>query len=94
MAHTQDTQNGAGSSTPPESSQGECEALKARYTGICHNCDKSIEKGDDLRSDYDNRISGWSSIHDDCTRLRSKQEIVDAVTKAALALERRSAWTR
>jgi uncharacterized UBP type Zn finger protein len=67
--------------------------LKARYTGICHNCGRSIEKGDEIHSDYDNETEKLRAVHDDCTRLRSKQEIVDEMNKAALALERRSAWT-
>ena len=40
--------------------------LKARYTGFCHNCDKSIELGDVIRQDYDNVRESWRAVHDDC----------------------------
>lgn len=40
--------------------------LKARYTGVCHNCDKSIELGDVIRQDYDNVKEGWRAVHDEC----------------------------
>jgi len=40
--------------------------LKARYSGVCHNCDKSIELGDVIRQDYDNVRKGWRAVHGDC----------------------------
>jgi len=40
--------------------------MKARYTGTCHNCQKSIEVGDEISSDYDNWTAKWKAVHDDC----------------------------
>ena len=51
--------------------------MRARYTGVCHNCDKSIELGDVIRQDYDNVRESWRAAHHDCSD--PAQERSDAV---------------
>ena len=53
--------------------------MKARYLSICHNCGKSIELGDTIRSEYDNSSEYWRAVHDDCRR--PTEEVTDGEWK-------------
>ena len=59
--------------------------MKARYLSICHNCSKSIELGDTIRSEYDNSSEYWRAVHDDCRR--PTEEVTDGEWKEREAQE-------
>ena len=44
--------------------------MKARYQSTCHNCCRSIVRGDAIRTEFDNRTDRWRGVHDDCTDLK------------------------
>ena len=48
--------------------------MRARYRTLCHNCERHIERGDDIRTDFDNRTEKWRAVHCDCTDLKDIED--------------------